>query len=79
MLLALHTSLVDLNHATVGDLFQKSQQRRLVISNARVLVLSPYVANTNRLSGKGAANQTLPEVLAASEVQYHVQEGDVCS
>ncbi len=66
--LALRTGLVDLNYTTVGDLLQQPQQRGLVVSHARILILGTYVAYANRLPRKGAANKTLPEVLAASEV-----------
>ena len=71
------TGFVDLYDAAVGDLLQQSQQRCLVVSYSRVLVLSADISDADRLAGESAAHKTLSEMLAAAEVQHHVRAAEL--
>ena len=64
------TCLVDLNHASVGDLLEESQQARLKVSQPWSLVLSADVINADGPSRERGAHQALPKVRAALKPQH---------
>lgn len=64
------TCFVDFNNAAVCDFFDESQQTRLIIPQAGVLISLSYALYAYRLSGQCCADQTLTKMLTASELQH---------
>lgn len=64
------TCLIDLDDATVCDLLQQAQQRGLVVSQPRALVVRANVVNPDGPPRDGGAHQALPEALRPPKAQH---------
>ena len=64
------TGLIDFDLAAVGDLLQQPEEGGLEVAQPGALIAGPDVIDADLAAGQRRAHQSLPERLAAVELQH---------